>query len=236
MNTRKLSLLPLNAVLFPEMMLPLRILEDRYKQMIQACLEGDLTFGVALIKSGQEVGGPVEPYPVGTTARIEEWVQLEKGEFNLLALGGQRFRILAILTREPFLQVWVEFLKDAPSDPEALRPLIVEVSEQARRYLGMLLQSEKPLPRLNLPEDPERLSYTVASALQIPAWERQELLELMDTRARLERLQVVLAREIQTLQEKNAEQAEIDRIRGGNGRLRTEWLRRVEWWFRRENE
>lgn len=226
MNTRKLSLLPLNAVLFPEMMLPLHIFEDRYKKMIQACLDGDLTFGVALIKSGQEVGGPAEPYAVGTTARIEEWVQLEKGDFNLIALGGQRFRILAILTREPFLQVWVEFLKDAPSDPEALRPLIVEVSEQTRQYLGMLLQSEERLPRLNLPKEPERLSYTVASALRIPALERQELLELMDTRERLERLQAVLEREIKTLRERNAEQAEIERIRGGNGRLRTEWLRR----------
>ena len=54
---RDLPLFPLNVVLYPGMSLPLRVFEERYKQMMNRCLEGDMTFGVVLIKSGKEVGG-----------------------------------------------------------------------------------------------------------------------------------------------------------------------------------
>ena len=67
-----LPIFPLNTVLFPGAPLPLRIFEPRYREMLQACLEADRRFGVALIKSGQEVGESAEPYEIGTVARIEK--------------------------------------------------------------------------------------------------------------------------------------------------------------------
>ncbi len=69
-GNRILPLFPLSAVLFPDAAIPLRIFEDRYKLMLQRCLESDSEFGVVLIKSGFEVGGPAETYSVGTVARI----------------------------------------------------------------------------------------------------------------------------------------------------------------------
>ncbi|MCH8222137.1 MAG: LON peptidase substrate-binding domain-containing protein [Chloroflexi bacterium] len=66
-----LPIFPLNTVLFPGAPLPLRIFEPRYREMLKRCLDGDRRFGVALIKSGPEVGGPAEPHDVGTVARIE---------------------------------------------------------------------------------------------------------------------------------------------------------------------
>jgi Lon protease-like protein len=58
-----LPLFPLNTVLFPGTILPLHVFEERYKQMIGACLEENSRFGVVLIRSGEEVGGP----PAGPT-------------------------------------------------------------------------------------------------------------------------------------------------------------------------
>ena len=66
----ELPIFPLGTVLFPGMPLPLHIFEERYKRMIGRCLDGDRAFGVTLLKSGREVGGPAIPHEVGTIARI----------------------------------------------------------------------------------------------------------------------------------------------------------------------
>jgi len=66
----ELPLFPLNTVLFPGATLPLHVFEERYKQMINQCLESRSPFGVLLIRSGNEVGTPTEPFEVGTTASI----------------------------------------------------------------------------------------------------------------------------------------------------------------------
>src|ERR1051326_9156372 len=59
--TRRIPIFPLHVVLFPGMPLPLHVFEARYQEMMAECLQGDRTFGVCLIRSGQEVGGPAEP-------------------------------------------------------------------------------------------------------------------------------------------------------------------------------
>ena len=60
-HERRLPLFPLNVVLFPNSQMPIYVFEDRYKLMVQTCLDHDSLFGVVLIKSGLEVGEPAEP-------------------------------------------------------------------------------------------------------------------------------------------------------------------------------
>ena len=86
----ELPLFPLNVVLFPGMSLPLHIFEERYKAMIGACSEHDTPFGVLLIKEGQEVGDPAEPFQVGTTARITEVQQLEDGRMIMKDMAHKK--------------------------------------------------------------------------------------------------------------------------------------------------
>src|SRR3990172_1239116 len=106
----ELPLFPLNAVLFPGATLPLHIFEERYKQMIRHCLEEKTPFGVMLIRKGNEVGEPAEPFAVGTTAHIARAEHLQEGRMNLICLGGQRFRLLKTLRSEPYLVGEVEAL------------------------------------------------------------------------------------------------------------------------------
>ena len=100
---RTLPLFPLNVVLFPDASLPLRIFEERYKLMMQRCLDGDSEFGVVLIRSGPEVGGPAETYSVGTVACIGEVDRLEDGQMLMSVVGLRRFRILGISLHESYL-------------------------------------------------------------------------------------------------------------------------------------
>src|SRR5918911_4180247 len=94
---------PLNTVLFPSLPLPLHIFEERYKLMIGTCAVTDREFGVCLIKEGVEVGGPAEPYEVGTVARIAEVERMPDGRMNLMTFGTERFRIAELTQHEPYL-------------------------------------------------------------------------------------------------------------------------------------
>ena len=80
----ELPLFPLNTVLFPGMPIKLHIFEERYKLMISRCYTEGQPFGVALIKSGNEVGRKAEPFLVGCTAVITELEPLPDGRMNIV--------------------------------------------------------------------------------------------------------------------------------------------------------
>lgn len=89
-----LPLFPLKTVLFPRGVLPLRVFEARYIDMVRECMKSGKPFGVVLIRSGKEVGMAAEPESTGTLAHITHWDMQEAGVLLLRTQGGQRFRIL----------------------------------------------------------------------------------------------------------------------------------------------
>ena len=95
-----ISLFPLNTVLFPDGVLPLRVFETRYVDMVRACMKTEAPFGVVAIKSGTEVGVPAEPHAVGTLATITQWDMPEFGVLLIQTRGGARFNILD-MRRQP---------------------------------------------------------------------------------------------------------------------------------------
>jgi hypothetical protein len=108
-----LPLFPLGAVLFPGGSLPLRIFETRYMDMAKACLREGAPFGVCLIREGREVGAPATPFDVGTLATIEAWDMQQLGMLQIVARGGQRFRILERRVQpDGLLRASVEILAD----------------------------------------------------------------------------------------------------------------------------
>ena len=81
--TTSIPIFPLNTVLYPGGMLPLRIFEQRYLQMTRDCLRDATPFGVCRIIEGAEVGKPALPEAVGCTAVIAEWEMPHLGVFHL---------------------------------------------------------------------------------------------------------------------------------------------------------
>ena len=199
----RLPLFPLQLVLFPGMLLPLRIFEERYKLMIGRCLEEQTSFGVVLIRSGEEVGGPVEPHDVGTTAGIVRFRRLEDGRMNLVVRGERRFRIDRLDRSEPYLMGAVTYLEseeiDAPEvEVEAQRAAAL-FGEQFRLVMAITGQWVR---HLNLPNDPDRLADFVAHQIEIPPATKQELLETLSVPARLRRETELLGDLIRKLTER----------------------------------
>ena len=98
-----LPLFPLNTVLFPGMILPLHIFEERYKLMIERCLDEERPFGVLLIREGKEVGGTAVPHTVGTTTLIASVTRADGGRMNIITIGLERFRLRTLRRERPYL-------------------------------------------------------------------------------------------------------------------------------------
>src|SRR2546428_1626064 len=94
LESLRVPIFPLNTVLFPGGLLPLRVFEARYMDMTRECLKRNEPFGVCLIHQGSEVGAPAVPEGVGCLAKIQECDMQQQGILNLKTRGGQRFRIL----------------------------------------------------------------------------------------------------------------------------------------------
>ena len=180
----ELRLFPLNVVLFPGMLMPLRIFEERYKLMIGECLEADAPFGVVLIKEGMEVGGAAQPYNVGTTARITQVEKLEGGRMNLATIGERRFTIVDKVHELPYLKGKVRFL------PEEIGELQEGDLERVVGMFDELIRGQAAIRgdwmrQGNVPRDVGLLSYTVAHNLELPTKAKQRLLGLPSDGERL---------------------------------------------------
>jgi Lon protease-like protein len=199
---RRLPLFPLNVVLFPNSLLPLNVFEDRYKLMIQTCLDGDSLFGVVLIKSGGEVGEPAEPHSVGTVAQIVRVNRLDDGRLLLAVEGVERFRIVEITQQRPYLEAQIEVLKDdgevnlPPTENDRIRDAVT-------RHLSLMLGLKGGWVReARMPRDPVALSYFIATLLQLDLTEKQTLLSERSTARRLETELRLLEREASGLRER----------------------------------
>ena len=194
-NAREMPLFPLNTVLFPSLPLPLHIFEERYKLMIGTCVVTDNLFGVCLIKEGVEVGGPAEPFEIGTVARIAEVERMPDGRMNLMTFGTQRFRLEEVIQREPYLvgRVVVLETEEVLADEE----LVGDVADRLLRYLREVRRAARLPDRGELVKDVDRLSYLAAATLGLPARERQSFLEIDAAADRLKQARDLLRREIE---------------------------------------
>jgi Lon protease-like protein len=199
----EMPLFPLQTVLFPNMPIQLHIFEDRYKQMIRRCLQEEIAFGVVLIRAGLEVyEQEVEIYTTGCSARILEVEHLKEGKMNLAARGEQRFRILKTSRVHPYLSAQVETLPLEWHDHPAATYNLNVFRRQMRYYLKILslIHTEgDDLSRLELPDDPLLLLNLASSILQIPVYEKQDLLEVQNGTRLLENLQHMYRRETAVL-------------------------------------
>jgi uncharacterized protein len=185
---KDLPLFPLNTVLFPGGRLPLRIFEQRYMDMAKTCLREGAPFGVCLIREGKEVGSPATPVEVGCLARIRAWDMPQLGLLHITALGEQRFRILERRVQADGLaRGSIEIL--APEVDAAVPESCVGCVKLLERVIEQQSGLFEPPHRL---DSASWVSSRLAEILPLPLPAKQELLELGDARARIERLNALL--------------------------------------------
>ena len=200
---RTLPLFPLNTVLFPGASLPLQIFEERYKRLLEDCLDADSRFGIVLIKSGDEVGQPAIPHPVGTVAHITQVNEIRGGRFFVAVTGERRFKINAITQHRPYINADVSVLPDA--DSEDARPQSEAILRQLNEYMSLITGLQGGWSsEVRTSRDPAALSYYIAETLLVDLAEKQQLLEKPSVAARLDAEAEALGRDIDQLRERVA--------------------------------
>ena len=172
-----LPLFPMNTVLFPGMVLSLHIFEERYKLMINRCLEEERSFGVLLIREGKEVGGSAVPYGVGTTTTIAGLSRLEDGQMDIVTIGTERFRLRSLRRDRPYLVGEAEPWPLTGANSEQAQNQVGPVRALLRQYMSLLAQAQGHKIDIDeMPDDPRTLALATAMILQLPLPQKQHLL------------------------------------------------------------
>lgn len=213
-TTARLPLFPLNAVLFPGLVLPLNVFEARYRAMMRELLKTDedepRRFAVVAVRDGREtaptgagmpdaMAAPVErgpadgfgPDPVQTFHRVGCIADAAKirersdGSFEVLATGTSRVRLLSVDASGPFLTAELEELEEDPGEEaEALAEGVLRAFRSYQKRLAGA--SERSLiTGADLPHEPSVVSYLVAAAAMLDVPAKQRLLQAPDTATRL---------------------------------------------------
>ncbi|MBC2907102.1 LON peptidase substrate-binding domain-containing protein [Streptomyces cupreus] len=213
MTTVRLPLFPLNSVLFPGLVLPLNVFEERYRAMMRELLktpdDEPRRFAVVAIRDGHEVApsapgmpdptalprrGPAAgfgPEPIKSfhsTACVADAATIRErtdGTFEVLATGTTRVRLLSVDARGPFLTAELEELpEDQGDEAGALAEGVLRAFRQYQKRLAGA--RERSLSTgADLPDEPSVVSYLVAAAMMLDTPTKQRLLQAPDTASRL---------------------------------------------------
>jgi uncharacterized protein len=185
MARMRLPLFPLNNVLFPGGVLPLRIFEPRYLEMISTCMKEGTGFGIALILSGSEVGEAAKTYDIGSYVRIIDWTLRDDGLLGISVQSEGRFRILASEVRpNQLIHADVELMEE--QHPKTLPPQYSAAVDLLRDIINKVGGHYAELePQY---DDLLWVSGRLAELLPIENLQKQHLLQMDDPLQRLERL------------------------------------------------
>jgi len=213
----KIPLFPLGLVLLPDMLLPLHIFEERYKQMIADCLAQDRPFGIVLF-DGQSI------HTAGCLARITKVIKrYDDGRMDILARGGKRFVIRDLIEDRAYMEARVMFFDDGE---EVAGDDLEEVIKSALKLLDELIHidigSDPADPGGSI--NPKQLAFTIAAQEGITAAERQLFLEMTSASERLKKCVQALSRIVS----RNRLTREIQQMIGGNGSPPKSILRELE--------
>lgn len=181
---------PLNTVMFPGVVAPLHIFEERYRILVSDLMNHDdpaeRVFGVVAIREGYEVGdhGMQSAHRVGTLVQLTGVEPYDDGRYDIEVTGRERFRMNSLNTSGAYFTAEVDLLPDrleATAQDEARRTLAT--FEVYRERLSSLRGG--PVLAGVMPSDPAYLSYSLAATCLLTLRERQALLEVDDAQERL---------------------------------------------------
>ena len=181
--SESLPLFPLQTVLFPDALLPLRIFESRYIDMVRECMRAGRGFGV-VARFPEDEQGEASHARIGTEAIITDFTTLEDGLLGLSTRGQRRFLIEATQARHDGLLIGeVAWLPPEPARPVAPQYAVMQT------LMRELLRHEQLAAQLQVDADnASSLGFALASILPLELAQAQQLLEITDPQQRLETL------------------------------------------------
>jgi len=181
---KSLPLFPLNTVLFPGMVLPLHIFEERYRRLLAQRAGFDPVFGIVLITHGHEVAASAEPpklAKVGTAVTLVASGQYPDGRSDIVVRGTRRFVFNDADWSTGYPTADVDWLPEPATTGDEWEQ-IATLKEQLVSHVHAYVADVRAITgaeeiALDLPEDPQALGWELAELLPMTAPSRQLLLE-----------------------------------------------------------
>lgn len=218
---RILPILPLKGgVLFPNAMMPITIGQERSIKLIDEALVKDRTIVVVSVKNQDvEVPQPEDLYAVGCLASIAKMMKLKDEHMSVLVQGQSRIRIGEYTQSAPYLQANIEIINENYERDVETDALMVSIKNLFQRAVELSpnIPSEVGFIVMNM-DDPRTLADMIAANFNISVAEKQEILELVDIKKRLERITAILNKELQVLELGSKIQGELKKEMDKNQR------------------
>ena len=166
-----------NAVLFPNVFMPLHIFEPRYRTMVSDALAGDRIIGMVLLKAGFERDYEGRPaiFPVGCAGVITHSERLADGRFNIVLKGIEKFRVSGEDVGKPYRLAMIEPMPELVG--EADRNELHRLRVRLEALLAAAVEREGGEPKFPPAMPDEDLVNALAQYMGLEPLERQALLE-----------------------------------------------------------
>ena len=217
-HDNELPLLPLrDVVIYPHMVIPLFVGREKSIYAMEVAMTQDKqVFLVAQKSASEDEPTPSDLYDIGCVATILQLLKLPDGTVKVLVEGVQRARLEKFCSHDSYHAAVVELLTDeaalSQNEEHEIEILIRTVITEFEQYLKV----NKKLPMeilssLATIDDPSRLADTVAAHLSLKIGPKQELLELVSVKSRLEKLIVLIESEIELFRVEKRIQGQVRR-------------------------
>lgn len=207
----EVPIMPLkDMVVFPKMILPMIVADERLVRLVDEAVVQDRFMGLVAMREGREGMEPGSLYQVGILALIQKMLKMPDGSLRLLIQGLSRMRIADYTQMEPYLRARIQILEEQTAEDLEVQALMANIKGLFKRLLDMSphLPSELGIIALNV-EHPGNLADLVVANLNVKVEEKQEILEALQVKERLEGVLKLLNREVQILELGSKIQSEI---------------------------
>lgn len=178
----QIPLFPLSSVVLPGGLMPLRLFERRYIDMVKECFRNSTGFGICLIKAGGEAGVPSEPYPVGTSVSIVDFDQGADGLLHITARGEEEFTVLTYASSDTGLIIGEVEPRPAKA-PTAMQPDYELLANKLELILSYL-ETDTRFDEKHL-DDADWVCHRLLEVLPLAPDAKFELLQMNDNAERL---------------------------------------------------
>lgn len=208
----ELAILPLkHGVIYPNAIMPITVGQERSIKLIDDALVKDKIIGIVSMKNPEsDLPTPEDLYPMGCSAVILKMTKLPENHMGVIVQGQSRIIIGEYTQTTPYLKAKVEIIKEELKKDVEIEALMVSIKSLFRRAVELAPQIPSEVGVLVASmEDPRSLADFIASNFNISVAEKQEILELIDLKKRLERVVSILNKELQVLELGSKIQSEL---------------------------
>ena len=191
-----------NRVLYPSMVMPLMVERPARLQAVEEAVRQQLPIGFVVQRDPHmEAPQPKDLYGIGTAADVLRMFTLPDGRRQVIVQGRRRFEIGEFIETDPVLIARVTMVEEPVPQTKEFAARILHLRQEAARALSLFPEPMNELrAMIERMEDPLAVIDVIASTLDLPTAEKQEVLAILDPETRAQRVSEKLARQIELLE------------------------------------